>query len=65
MNHKQHKWEQVDGGGSLGGGVVHLPTWRMRVPGGWVYRYGNELSTFVPMPQNVGRPRMSGKGEEK
>lgn len=49
-----HKWETAS--------VGFVSTMRLRVPGGWLYRYGSGLSTdgtvsamvFVPVPDVVG-----------
>jgi hypothetical protein len=38
-----HKWEGVTTG-----------TDRLRVPGGWLYRFNNQAVTFVPVPDAVG-----------
>lgn len=35
-----HKWTNIDGNS----------TYRMEVPGGWLYRYGNDAMVFVPTP---------------
>jgi len=48
----QHSWEVVVPAGRTTG-----QTMRLRVPGGWVYRYGvNGAPVFVPMPAVVGYP---------
>jgi hypothetical protein len=43
-----HSWEIVDD--STG----RWPTNRLRVPGGWLYRYGDGMVVFVPVPSAVG-----------
>lgn len=41
-------WELVDAGNTQD----HFPTYRLKVPGGWMYRYGRALAwpVFVPDP---------------
>ena len=43
----EHSWEPV--------GDHMNYTFRLRVPGGWLYRYAHEgAMTFVPVPEVVG-----------
>jgi hypothetical protein len=46
-----HQWENVTN-------LYSGDTWRLRVPGGWLYRfqpnYGNPTMSFVPVPNAVG-----------
>jgi hypothetical protein len=53
------RWEQVDrSAGWATGGQLHVSTWRLRVPGGWLYkvaewdedRWHNVQLCFVPQP---------------
>jgi hypothetical protein len=39
----QHKWEELKDTG------CSVKTYRMRVPGGWLYRHGGDLMCFVPL----------------
>jgi hypothetical protein len=44
-----HGWEKVSDQT-----VNHGSTWRLRVPGGFLYLYNNANPVFVPMPEVVG-----------
>lgn len=46
----KHEWERVSPEGS-----IYESTFRLRVPGGWLYGLeGSDKTTFVPMPDTVG-----------
>ena len=42
-----HEWEMVEESG---------PTWRMRVPGGWIYQVSGDQLCFVPLPPHWAGP---------
>lgn len=45
----KHEWQRV-----IDGTPGQWITWRLRVPGGFLYRYGDVSPVFVPMPEVVG-----------
>jgi hypothetical protein len=48
----KHAWETVHEGES---GASQFRTFRLRVPGGWLYRYDEQGTiTFVPAPEVIG-----------
>lgn len=56
---RPHGAQEYRGNGKHAWEIVADDTKRLRVPGGWLYRYGNTYAnehaiTFVPVPEAVG-----------
>ena len=49
LGNGRHDWQEV-----TNGGLADWATVRLRVPGGFLYRYGDGAPVFVPMPDVVG-----------